>query len=183
MQTRRQIVTGLGSGLALGLVLALAGCGALEPTRLGPTTVIEPVAVDEPAMLARLNAYRAGKGLPPVALDPVLTRVSADMARYIAERDSMKTRQHSAEGLSGRLDAAGYRNYAGAENLGAGYASQEAAFAGWQGSAGHDRNLLNPYVTRMGLARMRRSDGTWRHFWVMTLARPEADGRPTLVNR
>lgn len=177
MQTRRLFL----ASLALGL--ALAGCAGLEPTKLGPATVIEPVPVNEPAMLAQLNAYRASKGVAPVSLDPRLTQVSADMARYIAERDSMKTRQHSAEGLSGRLDAAGYRNYAGAENLGAGYASQEAAFAGWQGSAGHDRNLLNPYVTRMGLARVRRSDGTWRHFWVMTLSRPEADGRPVLVNR
>ena len=177
MQTRRLFLA------SLALCLALAGCAGLEPTKLGPATVIEPVPVNEPAMLAQLNAYRASKGVAPVSLDPRLTQVSADMARYIAERDSMKTRQHSAEGLSGRLDAAGYRNYAGAENLGAGYASQEAAFAGWQGSAGHDRNLLNPYVTRMGLARVRRSDGTWRHFWVMTLSRPEADGRPVLVNR
>ncbi|MBO6755389.1 MAG: CAP domain-containing protein [Roseibium sp.] len=163
----------------LAVSMGLAACGVLpQNAGLEPQTVITDVPVDTNRFAAMLNAYRSENGLPPVQVDGVLNGVSRDMARHIAERDSMKTWAHSAFGLSQRLEKAGYQNIAAAENLGAGYASLEAAMIGWQGSEGHNRNLLNPYVTRVGIARTNRSDGTWRHFWAMTLARPVSDGRP-----
>ncbi|GGB44479.1 hypothetical protein GCM10011316_15630 [Roseibium aquae] len=169
------------------LLLVLAGitvftsCSALSPSGdLTGAAEITTVPVDTQDLLQMLNAYRAAHALPPLRIDGTLNVVSLSMARHIAERDSMKTREHSPQGLSNRLSAAGYPNYAAAENLGAGYASLAAAFAGWQGSDGHDKNLLNPYVTRAGIGRTRRSNGKWRNFWVLTLARPEADGRPVL---
>lgn len=176
---RRQLLTGLaGTGL---LSLSLSGCGLLNSGKeLEEETVITQVPVDSDAMLAMLNAYRAQKGRPPLLHDRQLDLVSADMARHIAEKDSMDTWAHSPFGLSQRLDKAGYRNYAGAENLGAGYASLQAAFTGWQKSPDHNKNLLNIYVTRVGIARMSRNNGKWRNFWVMTLARPEEDGRPVV---
>ncbi|WP_208994855.1 CAP domain-containing protein [Roseibium hamelinense] len=170
------------SHLPLVIFLMLTGCSALPGGGKDITseTVIERVSVDEQAMLAMLNAYRRNNGQTGLILDTRLNEVSADMARHIAERDSMDTWQHSAFGLSQRLDKAGYANYAGAENLGSGYSSLSAAFEGWQGSPGHNKNLLNPYVTRVGIARVNRSDGKWRNFWVMTLSRPFEDGRPVL---
>ncbi|SHN14896.1 CAP domain-containing protein [Roseibium suaedae] len=176
---RRRFLTGLtGAGL---LATSLSGCGMLNFSKeLEEETVITPVAVDQDAMLAMLNAYRAQKGKSPLLHDRRLDLVSADMARHIAEKDSMDTWAHSPFGLSQRLDKAGYANYAGAENLGAGYASLQAAFAGWQKSPDHNKNLLNIYVTRVGIARMSRNNGKWRNFWVMTLSRPQEDGRPVV---
>ncbi|MBO0344629.1 CAP domain-containing protein [Roseibium sp. CAU 1637] len=166
----------------LASLLLLAGCGAL-PGRgeLEDAPTFRSVPVDGNQVLEELNGYRARHNLPALSYDPVLTQVSAEMTRRIAERDSMDTWAHSSFGLGQRLEAARYENYAAAENLGAGYADLSAAFAGWQGSAGHNKNLLNPYVTRVGVASMDRSNGKWRHFWVMTLARPRSDGRPTLA--
>ncbi len=43
---------------------------------------------------------------------------------------------------------------------------------GWKTSPDHNKNLLNKYVTHMGIARTNRADGTYRNFWVMTLAAP-----------
>ncbi|WP_150526090.1 CAP domain-containing protein [Roseibium sediminis] len=146
-------------------------------------TVITVVAVDQTALLSLLNAYRADRGLDPLQLDATLNHVSVEMARHIAERDSMDTWAHSVFGLSSRLDKAGYANYAAAENLGAGYADLNAAFAGWQGSEGHNKNLLNPHVTRVGIGRTLRSNGKWRNFWALTLARPKEDGRPVVATR
>jgi len=167
--------------LALSGLTLLSACGALhQRAGLEEETVITAVPVDTGALLQLINGYRASNALPPLQLDETLNRVSLDMARYIAERDSMKTREHSPGALSRRLSRAAYPNYAAAENLGAGYATLQAAFEGWQGSSGHDKNLLNPYVTRVGIGRTRRSNGTWRNFWALTLARPEADGRPVL---
>lgn len=167
--------------LALG---TLAGCGALPggQSELEDRPVLTNVQLSSGAMLSMINAYRRQNGLPSLRHDPALDAVSQDMARHIAQRDSMDTWQHSAFGLSQRLDKASYANYAAAENLGAGYADLAAAFQGWQGSEGHNKNLLNPYVTRVGIARTNRSNGKWRNFWVMTLARPQADGRPVPAN-
>jgi len=165
--------------LILGTVLSAC---SVVPGRgdLDDTTVLTDQAVDTARMLSLLNGYRQQNGLPALRHDPALDAVSQKMARHIAERDSMETWAHSAFGLSQRLDKAGYANYAAAENLGAGYADLPAAFRGWQGSKGHDKNLLNPYVTRVGIARTNRNTGTWRNFWTMTLARPFEDGRPSL---
>lgn len=163
------------------LTLGLASCGALPGGGdLEDKTVLTDQAVDKAQMLSLINAYRGQNGLPPLRHDTELDAVSQKMARHIAERDSMDTWAHSAFGLSQRLDKASYANYAAAENLGAGYADLPAAFRGWQGSEGHNKNLLNPYVTRVGIARTNRNNGKWRNFWVMTLARPYDDGRPTV---
>lgn len=162
-------------------LLLVTACSSLPTSReVEPQTILTDQPVDTALMLTTINAYRQQNGLPALRHDPALDQVSQYMARHIAERDSMDTWQHSKFGLSQRLDKAKYPNYAGAENLGAGYADFNAAFAGWQGSEGHNKNLLNPYVTRVGLARTNRNTGKWRNFWVMTLARPSADGRPTL---
>ncbi|WP_417668839.1 CAP domain-containing protein [Roseibium sp.] len=172
---------GLARALFLSLATLLAACGVVDTGKdLEEAPIISPVAVNHEAMLALLNDYRGQNGLPPLVLDETLNRVSIDMARHIAERDSMDTWAHSDFGLSQRLEKAAYPNYAGAENLGAGYASLTAAFDGWKGSSGHNKNLLNPYVTRVGIGRMVRSNGKWRNFWAMTLARPVEDGRPIL---
>ncbi|MBN9670407.1 CAP domain-containing protein [Roseibium aggregatum] len=175
----RYLLTGL---LFCVLSWTLAACGALPGgSDLEDKTVLSDQAVDKQEMLALINAYRQQNGLAALRHDPALDAVSQKMARHIAKRDSMDTWAHSAFGLSQRLDKAGYANYAGAENLGAGYADLQAAFKGWQGSQGHNKNLLNPYVTRVGIARTNRNDGKWRNFWVMTLARPFEDGRPSAL--
>ncbi|TYC50411.1 CAP domain-containing protein [Rhodobacterales bacterium] len=167
-------------GALMLLSLGLANCGALPGGgELEEKTVLTDQPVDKSQMLSLINSYREQNGLPPLKHDPALDAVSQKMARHIAQRDSMDTWAHSAFGLSQRLDKARYANYAGAENLGAGYADLTAAFSGWQGSAGHNKNLLNPYVTRVGIARTNRNTGKWRIFWVMTLSRPREDGRPT----
>lgn len=164
-------------------LLVLSACGSISSqSELEEPTKLTDVAVSNADMISMLNTYRRQNGLPDLQVDPALTAVSQDMARHIAKRDSMDTWQHSAFGLSQRLDKAKYANYAAAENLGAGYADLPAAFRGWQGSSGHNKNLLNPYVTRAGIARTNRTTGKWRNFWVLTLARPLEDGRPSPIN-
>lgn len=161
--------------VCLSLVL-LAGCNLTGRQ----STDITDVPVNTQAALAKTNAYRARHGLPRLTLDPRLNQASLDMARLMARRDISNPRTHSARGLSGRLSRSGVATFAGAENLGSGYTSFSKAFSGWTGSPDHNRNLLNKHVTRVGFARVSRADGKWRNFWVMILARPVEDGRPTL---
>ncbi len=162
--------------LAVLALLVISGCTAIGGSKVD----ITDVAINKSSAIAKVNAYRASHGLPALRHDPQLDAAARDMTHLITRNDSMNTRAHSARGLSGRLDRAGYPTYAGAENLGAGYVSFDHALSGWKGSADHNKNLLNKYVTRIGLARAKRPDGKWRNFWVMILARPHADGRPVL---
>lgn len=157
-------------------MLFLTGCNLAS--RQGAD--IKDVPVNTGAALAKTNAYRSSRGLPRLTLDPRLNDASREMARLMARTDNSKPRTHSARGLSGRLGRSGMATYAGAENLGSGYTSFDHAFSGWKGSADHNKNLLNKHVTRVGFARVKRADGKWRNFWVMILARPVEDGRPTL---
>lgn len=178
-QPRRRCGSSVLTMATIGLALALGACSVVPAGKdLEDQPVLTDVPVSGQDLLNLLNAYRTQNSLPPLRLDSTLDQVSQQMAQHIANRDSMDTWQHSAFGLSQRLDKAGYANYAAAENLGAGYADLAAAFRGWQGSPGHNKNLLNPYVTAAGIARTNRSTGKWRNFWVLTLARPQQDGRP-----
>lgn len=157
-------------------VFFLAGCNVMSRQ----SADITDVPVNTGAALAKTNAYRASHGLSRLTLDPRLNQASLEMARLMARNDNSNPRTHSARGLSGRLSRSGVANFAGAENLGSGYTSFDRAFSGWKGSPDHDKNLLNKHVTRVGFARVKRADGKWRNFWVMILARPVEDGRPTL---
>ncbi|WP_306145074.1 CAP domain-containing protein [Roseibium sp. MMSF_3412] len=181
MRALRVFAPGLKIFLIAAVAAILHGCGALPGNgELEDEVVLTDQPVNKSQLLSLINNYRSQNGLPALKHDPVLDEVSQNMARHIAQRDSMDTWQHSSFGLSQRLSKASYENYAGAENLGAGYADLPAAFRGWQGSEGHNKNLLNPYVTRVGAARTNRNTGKWRNFWVLTLARPTSDGRPAV---
>ncbi len=151
------------------LALTLAGCA-------GPPDVdLRRVPVDQMATAGQIAQDRRQAGLGALTPDARLVAIAQATADAMARRDASRPLSHSAAGLARRLDRAGYVHVAAAENLGSGYRDLEALFAGWRGSPGHAKNLKNPYMTRFGLARTDRADGTWRHFWVLILARPLSD--------
>lgn len=158
----------------------LAGCAS---TDFLPTQDVElsHIAINTQEALRQTNDWRKKHALPPVKLDPHLNEVSQDMADHIAKLDSLKTSRHSASSLIARTQTDGYKSSAGAENPGAGYASISAAMVGWKTSPDHNENLLNERVTHMGIARTNRPDGTYRNFWVMTLAAPKPEEAPKAV--
>lgn len=156
------------------IAAACAGIGSLDESDLAT----RPVAVDTARAVSLVNAYRAQNHLPPLRLDPKLSVAAQDMANIIARRGDLKTPEHNARCLARRLDQLGYDNLAAAENIGGGYATLEAVIEGWKGSADHDKNLKNPYVTRFGIARANSQGGTWTTFWAMILALPREDYRP-----
>ena len=139
------------SGRAIGLTLSLTGCAvAPEPhvAHLPSAAALAKVRLDPVAATAKLNAYRAEKGLNALRLDPALTAMAERQAQAIAASGTMP---HEVAGaFSSRLAASGIKSTAG-ENLGEGYMSFDEAFSGWRSSAGHDANLLMPGATRSAL--------------------------------
>ena len=132
--------------------------------------------VDDMRMLALINAHRAAHGLAPVHLDPQLKQAAQDMARRTAKAGKLRIREHSPSSLSRRVMATGYPYLAGAENLVRGRADEDAAFQAWRHSAGHNKNMLWPWLTEIGLART-DSGRDGKPYWALILGLPEKDGQ------
>ncbi|MFL4975972.1 MAG: CAP domain-containing protein [Microvirga sp.] len=108
-----------------------------------------------------ISAYRAAHGLKGVKVDAHLIRPAEHQARAVAQLGWL-----SHGDFAGRMASFGIRGRA-AENLSAGLDSVDQVIAQWQGSSGHNANLLMPDFARVGLARA-SSDRT---YWVLVLAR------------
>jgi hypothetical protein len=152
----------------LAVLIGLPACtaGSLQP--------VAPISVDAGRTASLVSAYRAQNGLGAVSIDSRLMQAAAEQARAMGERDRIS---HGVDGsLRRRVDAAGYDWGAAAENLGAGYPDLSSAMAAWQGSAGHRQNLLNIYVTEIGVAAVATPGGSrHRTYWALILAAPRPE--------
>lgn len=150
-------------------VLPLAACMS------GGTRPVTPIAVSAGQTASLVSAYRVGNGLGPVTVDGRLMQAAELQARAMGERDRIG---HNVGGsLPQRVGAQGYDWGATAENLGAGLPDVSAAMAAWRDSPDHRKNLLNPYVTDIGIGAVATPAGSkHRSYWSLILAapRPEA---------
>lgn len=145
----------------LQLGVAAACLVALCPVSAGAETNKQEVL----QAVRLLSAHRASHGLPPVSMDANLVRAAAVQSRAMAAQGMMS---HDAAGtFQDRMRSTGIRSPA-AENIGVGYNSLEHAFSGWQASHGHNINMLNPSMRRVGVARAVASNG--QIFWTMVLS-------------
>jgi len=153
---------------AIAILAVLFGLPACTPGSLQPVT---PISVDAGRTASLVSAYRAQNGLGAVSIDSRLMQAAAAQARAMGERDRIG---HGVDGSLGRrVNAVGYAWGAAAENLGAGYPDLESAIAGWRNSAGHRQNLLNTYVTEIGVAAVATPAGSrHRAYWALILAAP-----------
>jgi uncharacterized protein YkwD len=66
------------------------------------------------------------------------------------------------------------------ENIGAGYQTLAEAFSGWRDSPPHRANMLNPNVTKMGIAAVYAPASKYKVFWSLILAKPDDEQRRRL---
>jgi uncharacterized protein YkwD len=164
------------------LVLALTGlaaCGTAELPVGEPSfyrNLAQPGAeLDAAAAASMLSGYRANNGLPPVTIDAELMRLAEQQARAMVARDRLS---HEAGGpFTARLQKAGYRSSAAAENISAGYYTLAEAFSGWRDSRPHNANMLLKGATRMGIAAVYSPNSKYKVFWTLILAEPAGEGR------
>ncbi len=126
------------------------------------------------------NALRKTRELAPLATVPALEKAAQDFADFMARTDKYG---HRADGRtpSQRAAAAGYDYCLVAENIASqyrsgGFASHELARAlsdGWEGSASHRKNMLDPDATETGVA-VARSKRTGTYYAVQLVARPRS---------
>lgn len=150
----------------LAAALALAGCAGAG--RYSASAV--PVQAERAAAL--VSAYRRANGLGEVAEEARLMQAAQSYALAIAGAGRLS---HELGGtVAKRVRRTGYRYFVAAENLGAGYASLDAAMDGWTQSAGHRVNLLNPDVAEIGIGAADAPGTKLGRYWVLILAAPRA---------
>ena len=147
------------------LLLALA---ALPPTAGRAAQESKPPAGDAAAartILARVNAHRRKAGLAEVTLDARLSAAAQGHSEWMAREKRLDHRGRGGSDPGQRIEQAGYRWRAYAENIARGQRTADEVTAGWMSSAGHRRNILNRDVTQIGV-------GVAGRYWTLVLAAP-----------
>jgi uncharacterized protein YkwD len=119
-----------------------------------------------------INAYRKEKGLKPVELNSQLTLAAKDHARDLAKWDRISHYGSDGSNPWDRVKRAGYNPKVAAENVGTGQVSIEEVFKGWRESEGHNKNLLLPDATQMGVALVHDGKTEFKTFWTLVLGSP-----------
>jgi uncharacterized protein YkwD len=148
-RAERRIRSGFKASLWAGLALALSGCAAVERD---PGRISRPgsAVLDQSAAKEAISIYRRNKGLSAVANDPALQKAAQVQADAMAQADRL---DHDVAGsFAERTAAIGNGASHAVENVSVGYGTFAAAFSAWRRSDPHNRNLLEPHMTRMGIA-------------------------------
>ncbi|WP_067537825.1 CAP domain-containing protein [Nocardia crassostreae] len=112
-----------------------------------------------PDRLARTAAYvieltnreRTGAGLPPLAPDPLLTRVAQAHSADMVARDFYSHTCPDGSRPWDRAVAAGCARRMIGENIANGYPAPAEVVTGWMNSPGHRANILKPDFTHVGV--------------------------------
>lgn len=130
------------------------------------------IRVDAGEAVRMISDYRRKHGLGALKQDPKLTRIAAEHARKMATTDKVAHVLRGEGSFARRLSAGGYDAAVASENIGAGYDTLAEAFAGWRKSREHNKNMLRPDVTVMGIARADSAGSKYGTYWSLVLARP-----------
>lgn len=149
--------------------LALAACqGASQPRNQTPTFYVSMAdagaVVDAATARDMISAYRRNNGLGPLILDPGLQAAAEAEADAMASAD----KPSSADAFKARLSSAGFA--VPAANISAGYHTLAEAFSGWRESPQHNRVLLDPQATRIGIATAYTPNSKYKVYWVLAVA-------------
>jgi uncharacterized protein YkwD len=169
----------LACGVLIGAA-ALAGCASDNNPPAGLPSFYQNLAtadakVDAAAAQSMISGYRANNGLGQVTIDPELMKLAGEQAHAMAAQDKL---DHSVwRPFQQRIQQSSFDAAVAVENIGAGYQTLAEAFSGWRDSPPHRANMLNPNVTKMGIAAVYAPASKYKVFWSLILAKPDDGGR------
>ena len=167
---RYQLPTAARRVSVVALTFTLAGCLNSETPELPATAEHHQsvvVRLDPDEIRTRISAYREAHNLPAVSIDPALMSLAQSQANAMASADHLS---HEISGtLDHRLNAAHHAKGYAVENVSAGYATADAALLGWQHSPGHNANLLDRKMRRMGIAAADAPGTRFRTYWALMM--------------
>lgn len=132
----------------------------------------------EEDVLSAVNAERVSgascgderfKPTHPLVMDPALQCAARLHSRDMAERAFFSHDNPSNEDPWERIDAAGFKGFAGGENIAAGRGSGQDTVDQWMESPGHCSNIMNPDFTLIGVGYY--PGGEYQHLWTQTFGR------------
>ncbi|MEV6959957.1 CAP domain-containing protein [Streptomyces sp. NPDC051207] len=97
------------------------------------------------------NRERAAAGLPPLAVDPLLTTAAQAHSADMVARDFYSHTSPDGRRPGDRAAAAGSPRRSVGENIACGQRSPAEVVRGWMNSPGHRANILGPGFTHIGV--------------------------------
>jgi uncharacterized protein YkwD len=123
--------------------------GLTTAALLAVSTAPAAANTNDPGFLDRLargiNQLRLAHGLGPLQPAHAMLQLANEHSQDMAE-----ARQLSHQGFNQRLQRAA-RGLC-VENVASNFRTPESLLNGWRRSPGHERNLLDPEITQMGIA-------------------------------
>jgi uncharacterized protein YkwD len=156
--------------------LACAGPTSPDPEPTGggtPTITTTPPSEAAAAIVDLTNAERTRNGLAAVRANGQLmqaAQIHADQMARLGRLDHVLPEAQYPR-PEDRINAAGYRWRAYAENLAWGQRNPAEAVSGWMESPGHRTNILNATYTELGAGYA--LDPERRAYYVQVFARPQ----------
>lgn len=131
-----------------------------------PASAIDIQSIER-SEVARINRFRAARGLPRLAIDVKLTRAAEWMGRDMPAYNYFGHQDHLGRDPFQRLSRFGYPSdtWRG-ENLAAGYPDVENTFLQWKNSPPHRANMANSHYRAIGIALVYRPDSEYQYYWV-----------------
>ena len=137
----------------------------------------------EPELLRQVNAFRAAPrscgahgrfaAAPPLRWSGALAQLASAHAHDMAARNTITHDDAQGRGPAQRATVAGYEWRVFAENVAGHYAGVAEVQRGWENSAGHCANLMQPAVTELGAACAAGAPAAqYKAYWAMELAQP-----------
>lgn len=124
---------------------------------------------EERAFLDLINRYRRDKGLSTLSLNDQLGAAAEYHSQDMAKKDYFKHTLANGDSPEENIAAHGYSNYRFVgENIAAGFASADDAFAAWKGSPEHDKNMLSKNFAEIGIGRAASNTGKYDWYWTTT---------------
>jgi uncharacterized protein YkwD len=164
----------LGCGILLS-AMVLAGCAGDNnpPTGLPiyQSLATADAKLDVKTAVSMISGYRKNNGLGPVSIDPELMKLAEAQAHAMATRNKLS--HDVSRPFAERIRNSTFDASAAVENVAAGYDNLAEAFSGWRESPQHRANMLNPGVTKMGIAAVYAPASQYKIFWSLILARPD----------
>ncbi|MCZ7575498.1 MAG: CAP domain-containing protein [Ardenticatenaceae bacterium] len=136
-----------------------------------PTATATPSPPDqspqEQAIVTRINAERAARDLPPLAVAPELIQAARRHSRDMAEHHLTGHIGSDGSTPGQRIREAGYNWSTENEIIGWGFADPEAMVAWWMNDKLHREIVLSTAYKDLGVGYVTEPSSDWIHYWTV----------------